>query len=51
VARAVQFAKEIKAEGITGAVLLYLSPRHGDRVTVVPGAGGDGASVWLDLSP
>jgi len=39
------------AAAITGAVLLYLSPRHGDRVTVVPGAGGDGASVWLDLSP
>lgn len=39
------------AAAITGAVLLYLSPSHGDRVSVVPSPAGDGATVWLDLSP
>ena len=38
------------AAAITGTVLLYLSP-HGDRVRVEPTPAGDGATVWLDLSP
>jgi hypothetical protein len=39
------------AAAVTGAVLLYLSPRHGDRVRIEPTPAGDGATVWLDLSP
>jgi hypothetical protein len=36
---------------VTGAILLKLSPRHGERVGVSPAPSGDGAMVWLDLSP
>lgn len=39
------------AAAVTGAVLLYLSPRRRDRVRIEPAPGGDGATVWLDLSP
>ncbi len=36
---------------VTGAVLFYLSPKHADRIAIAPAPAGDGAVVWLDLSP
>ena len=36
---------------VTGAILLKISPRHGERVGVSPTPDGEGAVMWLDLSP